>query len=167
MLDLKAKLASAGLVSEDDLKRAEQQKQQKRSRKPSGGPKHGKPTHPGKRSPKLDAKRLKGEPKAKVYDAVRRWVESARLDAAGGIPSERVTTYHFAQMNGRIGKLSLEPEIVKQLEQGSAGLVAFMSHHGLAHAVVPADGARDLATIYPLWLRVLVGDERAGQVDKG
>lgn len=156
MLDLKAKLASAGLVSQEDVARVERDKKRSQRR----GPK----SKEGSRFAGLAVQELRGKPKSTIYDGVRRWVDSARLDAANHVPTDTSVVYHFPQATGRIGKLRLEPQVIKQLEQGQAGLIAYMSNQGLAHAVVPADGARGVAELYPLWLRVLVGDARAGQV---
>jgi hypothetical protein len=55
--------------------------------------------------------------------------------------------------------------VVEQLQRRELGIIAYMSNHGLAHAVVSAEGARAVADIYPLWLRVLEGDPRAGQIE--
>ena len=148
MLDLKAKLASAGLVSEEDIARVEK------------GRKKGK--RKGQKSP-LAA--LRDKPKAEVYDGVRRWVEKVRLDTTGGTPSADARVFHFPESSGRIGRLVLEPDVGEKLDKGQAGIIAFMSNHGLAHAVVPADGARAVADLMPSWLRVLKDDDRAGKID--
>lgn len=154
MLDLKAKLAAAGLVSKEDVERAERRAQ---------GRKGGKPAAPrGPEVPRLGAAALQGKGKGEIYDAVRRFVDRVRLDPVGAAPSEAAATYHFPQATGKIGRLVLEPDVVAQLGDGRAGLVSFMSNHGLAHAVVPAGCAREIADVMPLWLRVLTGDDRAG-----
>ena len=162
MLDLKAKLASAGLVSQEDVDRIE-----KSGRKDKRAHARGGATPPAGRQAKLPVDALRDKAKAEVYDAVRRWIEKARLDPVGGTPSADARVYHFPEASGRIGRLVLEPAIVALLENGEAGVVAFMSNHGLAHAVVHAAGARQLAELLPLWLRVLRGDERAGQIATG
>jgi uncharacterized protein YaiL (DUF2058 family) len=68
-----------------------------------------------------------------------------------------------------VGRVFVEPALRERLEAGSAGIVAFMSNHGLAHAVVPAPLARDIAAVLPEWLRVLRGEPEspaaAPQVD--
>ncbi|HWB78444.1 MAG TPA: hypothetical protein VG755_25940 [Nannocystaceae bacterium] len=161
MLDLKAKLAAAGLVSEADVQRAEAERRAKAERKQHkrGG---GKPQAPAG----LAVASLRGKNKGEIYDAVRRFVERVRLDPVGGAPSETARAFHFSEPSGHIGRLVIEPELATQLEDGRAALVAFMSNHGLAHAVVPAADGRAIAELMPKWLRVLVGDERAGLVDK-
>lgn len=166
VLDLKAKLAAAGLVSEADVKRAEAEKRAKaerRSGKP--GPRGAAPSAPPKPQG-LPVASLRGKPKGEIYDAVRRFIERVRIDPAAGAPSETARAFHFPLPSGRIGRLVIEPEIAAQLEDGSAALVAFMSNHGLAHAVVPAEHGRAIAEVMPPWLRVLLGDERAGLIDK-
>jgi len=157
MLDLKAKLASAGLITEADIARAE------KSKKAKGEPRR--KQDPPRDDQAIPVTKLQGKPKSEIYDTIRKWVEHYRLDKTGGVPTESSQAYHFAQANGRVGRLTLEPEALEQLQDGRAGLVAYMSHHGLAHAVVPAATARSLAEVYPLWLRVLKGDSRAGAVE--
>ncbi|MCR9159459.1 MAG: hypothetical protein ACE37F_22860 [Nannocystaceae bacterium] len=160
MLDLKAKLASAGLVSQKDIDRVEAKKKKgKRKKKGKGGG----PGKPGVRP--LDVKGLRDAKKGELYDAVRRWVEKARLDRLG-IPSERCEPFHFPEIAGRVGRLMIEPELSKRVQAGDAAVIAFMSNSGLAHAVVPAAGARDVATLKEEWLRVLPGDPRAGKIIK-
>lgn len=160
MLDLKAKLASAGLVSQKDIDRVEAKKKRgKRKKKGKGGG----PGKPGVRP--LDVKGLEGAKKGELYDAVRRWVEKARLDRLG-IPSERSEPFHFPEIAGRVGRLMIEPELSKRIQAGEAAVIAFMSNSGLAHAVVPAAGARDVATLKEEWLRVLPNDPRAGKIIK-
>ena len=60
----------------------------------------------------------------------------------------------------------IEPELSKRIQAGEAAVIAFMSNSGLAHAVVPAAGARDVATLKEEWLRVLPNDPRAGKIIK-
>jgi hypothetical protein len=152
MLDLKAKLASAGLVSAEDIERVEKARKKGKRKPPAAKP----PTSP------LAA--LRDKPRAEIYEGVRRWVDRVRLDTVGGMPGADARVYHFPEASGRIGRLVLEPEVGAMLEKGDAGIVAFMSNHGLAHAVVPADGARAVADLMPSWLRVLDGDARAGKI---
>lgn len=163
MLDLKAKLASAGLVTQEEIARAEASKGGQRTKKPSNRPQA--PAARATTGQELPLAKLRGKPKSEIYDTIRKWVEHYRLDPIGGIPSETAEPYHFVQPSGKVGRLTLEAEVLRQLRAGEAGIVAYMSNHGLAHAVVPAATARSLAEIYPLWLRVLEGDSRAGAVE--
>ncbi len=153
MLDLKAKLAAAGLVTKDDVARAEAAKANRRG---------GKPQTPPPPASGLKVSALRGKNKGEIYDAVRRFVDKVRLDPVGAPPSESARAFHFPLPTGKIGRLMLEPELAGQLEDGRAALVSYMSNHGLAHAVVLAAHGREIAELMPLWLRVLVGDERAG-----
>lgn len=157
MLDLKAKLASAGLVTDEDIQRVEKAKRAKGKRKGRGRGGGAKAPH------KLDVAALSNLSRGEAYAEVRRWVERVRLDPPNKTPSEDAKTFHFATAKGPLGRLVVEPDVHGWLSDGAAGVIAFMSNHGLAHAVVPAEAARALAEVFPIWLRVLAGDARAGQ----
>jgi hypothetical protein len=161
MLDLKAKLASAGLVSQDDIDRVEKQRTRGKARKD----KQAKARSAGDDIARVVAS-LRDKPKGEAYDAIRKWVDRVRLDASGGTPSANATTFHFAEHTGTVGRLYLEPAVADQLRAAKAGIVAYMSNSGLAHAVVPADDARGIAELFPAWLRFLEGDDRAGAIAK-
>ncbi len=157
MLDLKAKLAAAGLVTKEDVERAERGRKGKQasSAKPAQD-----------KRPRLPVKQLRGKPKGEIYDAVRRFVERVREDDPSAPPSDTARTFHFPTALGKAGRLVLEPDLATKIEGGDSAVVAFMSNHGLAHAVVPAAAGVEIAEIMPLWLRVLVGDDRAGKLDE-
>ena len=166
MLDLKAKLASAGLVSQADIDRVDAKRRKGKRSKGKGrgkGKGKGAPGKPGVRP--LDVAGLADVPKGELYTAVRRWVDGARLDPQG-IPTERCAPFHFPEISGRVGRLMIEPELAARVQAGEAAVVAYMSNSGLAHAVVPVAGARDIATLKEEWLRVLPNDPRAGQIIK-
>jgi hypothetical protein len=151
MLDLKAKLAAAGLVTPADIAAAE------------------KPARPAPRPPArprtgLDLPALRKAGKGEVYEAVRRAVDRQRLDA--GVPGEAAEPFHFTTAHGQLSRLILEPPAHAAMQAGEAGIVAFMSHHGLAHAVVPRPLAEAVAELMPLWLRVLKDHPAAGQLEK-
>ena len=189
MLDLKAKLAAAGLVTPAEVAAAERKPGPRGSghkdRDYSGnnasnnagrnsnhsGPQaarrasqpaaeRGKPAAP--RSG-LDIPALQKAGKGAAYDAIRRVIERARLDALHAIPGEQAEAFHFTTAGGQLSRLMLEPEARTQLGDGSAGIVGFMSHHGLAHCVVPRVVAEDIARLFPFWLRVLKDHPGAGQ----
>jgi hypothetical protein len=193
MLDLKAKLAAAGLVTPAEVAAAERKpgprgsghKDRNHSSNHSGnhsdnnagrnsnhsGPQaarrasqpaaeRGKPAAP--RSG-LDIPALQKAGKGAAYDAIRRVIERARLDALHAIPGEQAEAFHFTTAGGQLSRLMLEPEARDHLGDGSAGIVAFMSHHGLAHCVVPRVLAEDIARLFPFWLRVLKDHPGAGQ----
>ncbi|MEM7156757.1 MAG: hypothetical protein AAF799_28165 [Myxococcota bacterium] len=163
MLDLKAKLAAAGLVTKKDVARAEKAKQGGKRKKKRGGRGGGK----GDGGPsRLRIKQLRDKPKGEQYDAVRRFIERVRLEDPGRLPTEAAKPFHFTTAKGQIGRMVLEPEVYGWVTEGGAGIVAFMSNHGLAHAAVPAAAARDLAELFPLWLRVLKGHSGAGQLEQ-
>lgn len=111
----------------------------------------------------LDIPGLQKAGKGAAYDALRRVIERARIDAALAIPSEQAEAFHFTTAGGQLSRLMLEPEARAQLGDGSAGITAFMSHHGLAHCVVPRVLAEDIARLFPFWLRVLKDHPGAGQ----
>lgn len=156
MLDLKAKLAAAGLVTEKEI--AEAEASRRRGGKPANAP--AQPRGSG-----LAVASLRGRPKGEIYDAVRKLVERVRLDPIGGTPSEAAEAFHFPSHTGRIGKLVLEPDVAESVRTGAAAIIAYMSNNGLAHAVVPPIAARDVAALMPLWLRVLAGEAEAGKVE--
>ena len=108
--------------------------------------------------------RLKKSPKKEIYEVTRNWVERNRLDPVKGLPAESATRFYFTRADGSIASLMLEPDVTQALSKGEAGIVTFMSHHGVNHAVVTKDLALDMGYIVPLWLRFLEGDERAGRV---
>lgn len=156
MLDLKAKLAAAGLVTQEQIAANERKD---RNKKPPAQPK----TPPAPKSG-LDVASLKKAGKSELYDLTRRVVDRTRLDTAGALPSERAEAFHFTNQSGGLARLTLEPDITAQLVDGRAGIVAYMSHHGLAHCVVPRVVAEDLAAVVPHWLRVLKDHPAAGQL---
>ncbi len=164
MLDLKAKLASAGLVTDADIERVEQQKARRRGGARRGRSASGEPT-PARDTAGLRIEALRKMGKDDRYVAIRRWVDKVRLDAPGAVPTEQARAFHFPEAGGRIGRLMLEPAVLEALAHGDAAIIAYMSNHGLAHAVVPAEGAHAVAELFPAWLRTLEGDPRAGEVD--
>jgi hypothetical protein len=168
MLDLKSKLAAAGLVTQADIDRAEKprggnDKKHRGGRDRSGG--KGKGDGAGNGAPRLAVASLRQRSKGEQYEAVRRFVERVRLHDPARPPGEQAQTFHFQTAKGQIGRLVLEPEVFGWVQEGSAGVVAYMSNHGVAHAIVPAAAARELAELFPLWLRVLKGHPGAGRTE--
>jgi hypothetical protein len=45
--------------------------------------------------------------------------------------------------------------LICQIACGKAGVISYMSNHGLTHAVVPRDIAEDIGEVFPEWLKVL------------
>lgn len=171
MLDLKAKLAAAGLVTKEQIAAAERprpanngvNKNRNKKAPPARIPSTGPPA-PARSRSGLDLAALKKAGKSDVYDATRRLVDKARLDPIGGLPSERAEAFHFTTALGSLSRLTLEPEVRDQVVSGEAAIIAYMSHHGLAHCVVPRVVADDLAEVMPLWLRVCKDHPAAGQL---
>jgi uncharacterized protein YaiL (DUF2058 family) len=196
MFDLKEQMLKAGLVTENQVQKVEeQQKQSKHKHKgPRKNERSGPPNKssgqkrkkappakgrkPRARAPQKEQSfedierrqwqkrlfRLKKSPKKEIYEVTRNWVERNRLDPVKGLPGESASRFYFTRADGSIASLMLEPEITQALSKGEAGIVTFMSHHGVNHAVVTKDLALDMGFIVPLWLRFLDGDERAGRV---
>jgi len=190
MLDLKAKLAAAGLVTAADVAAVErkstgpkgQDRKASRDHSPrsNSGTRSSTPRDAGPRGdrpsgsagkpnlaskPGLDTVALKRAGKGEAYDAIRRAVDRSRLDAALAIPGEHAETFHFTTATGQLSRLMLEPDVRTKLAEGDAGIIAFMSHHGLAHSVVPRPLATAVAEVFPLWLRVLKDHPAAGQLE--
>jgi hypothetical protein len=88
---------------------------------------------------------------------IRRWVNRNRLDQISGPPSENAQKHFFQKIDKNISWLTLEPEIFTEIIEGKAGIMAYMSHNGLAHCVLPHDIIEDVAVVFPEWLRVLKG----------
>lgn len=173
MLDLKAKLLQAGLVTEEQVQKAESDEAEARAKKAArhgGARPKGKGSGKGKGKgnkgggPQSDDERwqkrvaeLKEAPKSDQYDAIRGWVARTRLDQAKGLPSENAERFHFTKHDGHISWLTLEPPVKQALSEGKAGIIAFMSHNGLAHCVVPREVALDVGQVRPEWVRHLDG----------
>lgn len=175
MLDLKAKLLAAGLVTADQVKKVEDEQADKKRRAEEkkaarGGDKRDrKGRDVDEKVAERDHKQeeaqrwrkrldeLKEAGKADQYEAVRGWVDRHRLDNKTSIPSEQASRFHFARDDGTIGHVTLEPDVQQRLAAGEAGIIAFMGFNGLEHAVVPVDLARDIAYVKPEWLRSLAG----------
>lgn len=178
MLDLKAKLLAAGLVTADQVKKVEDEEAEKKrraeerkaARKDGGGArKDRKGRDVDEKIAERDHKEeeaqrwrkrldeLKAAGKAEQYEVVRGWVDRHRLDSKTAVPSEHASRFHFARADGTIGHVTLEPDIQVRLAAGQAGIIAFMGYNGLEHAVVPVDLARDIAHVKPEWLRSLAG----------
>ncbi len=158
MLDLKSKLLAAGLVTQAQVDKISEQKLNKKTKRPPL-PMQRKPQTDDfelrQRQKQLDE--LKSLPKNEQYDLIRRWVTRNRLDQVSGLPSEQAQKYFFQKADKNISWLTLEPEIYAQVIDGKAGIMAFMSHHGLAHCILPHDIVEDVAEVFPEWLRVLKG----------
>ena len=165
MLDLKAKLAAAGLVSREALeaeeRRAKEKAEKVRARADKARAGGGRPPASG-----LDMAALASAGKGARYEAIRRAVEAQRLDSPGPVPSASAEPFHFTAQGGGIARIYCEPRAQAALAEGAAGVVAFMSNHGLAHAAVPRALAADVGALFPLWLRALKDHPGAGQIEE-
>jgi hypothetical protein len=159
VLDLKAKLAAAGVVTDDQVRRLEENEARKRQAKKTRRP-------APKRGP-VDVEGLRAVNKGEAYLQIRRLVQKHRRDAAENIvPSADATTFSFVDASGRLRQLLLEPDVHRAVVEGKAAISAYMSNNGLAHCVLPRGIALDLAKVFPLWLRKLTGHPEAGKVER-
>jgi hypothetical protein len=193
VLDLKAKLAAAGVVTKEQVKefdekqaaekraRADKRAAKKKGKGPKGGPGKGRGGKgpkggpgkgrggkmPRKERPLVNVDHLKSLNRGEAYDKIRKIVAPRRLDPAGKIiPGPEDKPFNFVTAKGSIGRLYLSDEVAAELKSGKAAISAFMSHHGLAHCVLPKDIAIDLAKVFPLWLRFLHGNPDAGKLEE-
>lgn len=154
MLDLKSKLLAAGLVSAEQVARVEQQKANKKQRKDA-------PRPPTKSFEEKERNRhleeLKKLQKPEQYELIRKWVARNRIDKLVSTDPEALEKFFFQAADGTVSWLTLEKPIHQQVTDGSAGITAFMSHHGLAHCVLPRDIVEDIAQVFPAWVRMLKG----------
>lgn len=167
MLDLKAKLAAAGLVTKEEI--AAQERRSKEAKAPKGakpakGQDQGATKAPPRRSG-LDLRALEGANKGARYEAIRRAVDAQRLDSAGPIPSAAAEPFHLTTQTGALARVYVEAAAKAAISDGSAGIVGYMSNHGLAYAVVPRGLALEIGGLFPLWLRVLSGHDGAGAIE--
>lgn len=145
MFDLKAKLLEKGLVTKEQVAKA-QEDQKKSSQK-----------HLEKDFVGLDRKRalsqLQAQTKAEQYITIRKWVDINRLDKPqlAGLDDEKF----FFQASDQVTWLTLKKDVMEAITKGDAGIIAYMSNHGLTHAVVGRDIAEDVGQVFPDWLRVL------------
>lgn len=167
MLDLKAQLAAAGLVSEEEIKAAEARARKGKDKGKGKG--RGRRGGVAKANPGLTRKALEAAEKGERYALVRQAVKAQRLDSSGPIPAADAVPFHFAGDGGVVGRVFVAPPVQRRLEEGSAAILAFISDHGRAHAVVPAGLAREVAAVLPEWLRHLRGvtdaDDEAGDAE--
>jgi len=156
MLDLKSKLLAAGLVTQEQVDKAtvKPPKSIAQNHK-SNAAKNESNFEQYQRQKQLNE--LKNLPKSEQYDLIRKWVNHNRLDVVSGLPSENAQKFFFQKSDKNISWLTLEPNLYEQIKEGTAGIMAFMSHHGLTHCVMPRDIVEDVAEVFPEWLRVLKG----------
>lgn len=187
MLDLKAKLLAAGVVTADQVKKVEseeatrrQRAQERRDHAPSArgaGPSlQGRPgpARSDKKEEDADEKRARREHE---WNEAQRWRQrleqlksagkSEQYEAVRGwvmkdrLDDKQITDaavrFHFVKDEGTVSHLTVEPDVQQRLTAGTAAVVAFMGYNGMEHAVVPKDVADDVRAVRPEWLRHMVG----------
>lgn len=152
MFDLKAKLLAKGLVTKEQVDKVDAQKE-KRSNRANNSP-------PAREEDFLERERkkvlasLRAQTKAEQYLTIRKWVDLNRVDKMpyGLDDGEK---FFFNAHDNQVTWLTLAKPVVEQIRTGRAGVIAYMSNHGLTHAVVPREIAEDVGAVFPDWLRVL------------
>lgn len=145
MFDLKAKLLAQGLVTKEQVEKITSQK------KMASG--H---DHDGflVKDRKKALSHLKTEGKSEQYIIIRRWVDLNRLDKEAHVSLD-CEKFFFNTSVDQISWLTLKQEVIDEIKRGNACVIAYMSNHGLTHAVVPRDIAEDVKEVFPDWVRVL------------
>ncbi|TPV93536.1 MAG: hypothetical protein B7733_19865 [Myxococcales bacterium FL481] len=162
MLDLKAKLAAAGVVTKEQVREAENRERRKREAN------RNRQRSRNQGSGVVDVRDLQAANRGDAYLRIRSIVAKHRRDADGTlVPSADARPFGFVDASGKLRQLLLEPDVHQSVSEGKAAISAYMSNNGLAHCVLPRAIALDLAKVFPLWLRTLTGHAAAGKIDKG
>lgn len=151
MFDLKAKLLEKGLVTKEQADKATAE--QKREKQKGAGPVVSESDFLEKERKKTLAT-LKAQTKAEQYVTIRKWVDINRLDKAAHISLD-CEKFFLHTKDNQVTWLTLKKEVIEEIKSGRAGVIAYMSNHGLTHAVVPRDIAEDVFAVFPDWLKVL------------
>lgn len=175
MLDLKAKLLAAGLVTAEQVAKADEERKEQAARaerraQNKEGERQRRPERPNDRKrdrpppkPALSdderwaerVKKLAEAPKSEQYEVLRGWVERTRMDDPKALPSDDAQRFHFQKGDGSIGWVTVEPALHVELTEGRAAVVVYMGFNGALHAVVPRPVALDMHRVRPEWLRAL------------
>jgi len=147
MFDLKSKLLAAGLVSQEQVDKVERQKAEKKKKKQTER------SETKERNRHLEE--LQKLPKTEQYDLIRKWVTRNRLDKPTSVEPEAFEKFFFEATDGSVSWLTVEKSVHEKITNGSAGITAFMSHHGMVHCVLPREIIEDIAQVFPTWVRVL------------
>jgi uncharacterized protein YaiL (DUF2058 family) len=143
MFDLKAKLLAQGLVTKEQIEKAEQEKKR---------PQENNDNFESRERQKA-LLQLKSQNKNEQYTTVRKWVDFNRLDKEG-MPGD-YEKFFVSTKDNQVTWLTLPKSVIEAISSGKAGVINYMSNHGLVHAVVPRDIAEDIGQIFPEWLKVL------------
>jgi hypothetical protein len=152
MFDLKAKLLEKGLVTKEQVQKIDQEKQNKKFSNKSERINNETDITARERAKAL--LQLKSSDKNEQYLIVRKWVDFNRRDRAADISLD-CEKFFIPAKDGQITWLTLKKEIIEEIKNGHLGVIAYMSNHGLTHAVVPRDIAEDIGEVFPDWLKVL------------
>lgn len=145
MFDLKAKLLAQGLVTKEQVEKAE---------KEITRPKIHAVDNFDERERKKTLLQLKSQPKSDQYITIRKWVDFNRLDKESLVNLD-CEKFFITTKDNQMTWLTLPKSVIEQIAQGKAGVISYMSNHGLTHAVVPRDIAEDVGELFPDWLKVL------------
>lgn len=141
MLNLKDQLLKKGLVTKAQVEKIEKEQNSKN---------HPKSFDEFNQEKALE--KLKSQNKAEKYATIRKWVDLNRLDKSQKmLEGEK---FFFETIEKEISWLTLDLELIKDIKEGKAAIIAYMSHHGLTHAVIGKEIASDIAQIFPDWIRV-------------
>ncbi len=162
MFDLKAKLLAKGLVTKEQVDKVSSEKERKSrdSKMPVA-----KEDDFLVRERKKVLAALKAQTKAEQYVTIRKWVDLNRVDkvAYGLNDSEK---FFFNAADNQVTWLTLHKSVIEDIKTGRVGVIAYMSNHGLTHAVVPRDIAEDVGEVFQDWLRVLNNAAQDGEEKK-
>ena len=183
MNSLRDKLLKAGLVTEEEAKRAESERKRPKSSKKGRTGSQSKRSGPLSKEQRLspeelaaaEARRLERakreelererlenkkraeEQKAKAQD-IRRIAEFLAVDVKGE------TVFHFTTRRKKLQRMLLSDEAVASLERGELAIIDNPLPHALEYVVVPREGAEAALKIDPRSLRFYnrSEDERFG-----
>lgn len=139
MFDLKAQLLKKGLVTKEQAENATKKPQKDTFLQDDRA---------------RTLKNLKAKTKSEQYATIRKWVDLNRLDKPEFVSLDD-EKFFFSTKDEQVSWLTLKKDIVSEITSGQAGVIAYMSHHGLVHAVVKRDIAQDVGELFPEWLKVL------------
>jgi hypothetical protein len=143
MFNLKEKLLAQGLVTKEQVHKIDAEK------KPANTPREFESLDRDKAVVQLLA-----ASKSEQYSIIRKWVDINRLDKPHLVNLD-AEKFFINTKDQQVTWLTLPKEIINLITKGQAGVISYMSHHGLTHAVVAREIAEDVAKAYPDWLKVL------------
>jgi uncharacterized protein YaiL (DUF2058 family) len=168
MQNLRDKLLKAGLVSEKDVKDAEQKRREQKPKpasfkarveQQSDEERQRREAFAAREAELADERRQEAAKKAEARmqseraHKIRQLVESHRIREPAGEVS-----FHFVKRSGKIGRLAVSPETAKLLEAGAAALVEDPGQP--EPAVLPGAAAERVHAVDPLAIRFWNGPEK-------